>query len=89
MILRVADEFDQWHGVSVGLVAWELGVTEASITAAFAAAITGGLLRDAARDEMHSEDMWRLTDLGRETLTQIAQPCLPNDGDAGAAAGHR
>ncbi len=64
-VLAVASDFDALGGTSLGLTSWELGEDEADLAATWHHCITRGMLRSAGVDE-HSEELWRLTRLGRE-----------------------
>ena len=61
LVLEVVGDFDESGGGSVGLVAWELCVDEQRVADAWEQARAEGLLRPAARDRVHDEQLWRLT----------------------------
>jgi hypothetical protein len=60
-LLEVIADFDGLGGASLGLVAWELFVTEQEVSDAWASAVAAGWLAPAARDEVYGEQLWRLT----------------------------
>jgi hypothetical protein len=61
-VLEVVAEFNDTGGASLGLVAWELGVEEQLVAAAWQQAINRGLLTSAAPDAQGQ--LWRLTSQG-------------------------
>jgi hypothetical protein len=67
-VLAVVHEFTE---ASLELVAWELCVSDDDVLPSWRAALADGLLENAAYDEVHSEQMVRLTALGRERLTTV------------------
>ncbi len=64
-VLDVLRDFDDLGGGSLALVAWELGVEEGALAAAWSTAIEEALLKPAGRDMISGEEMWRLTERGR------------------------
>jgi hypothetical protein len=92
LVLDAALEFAEFGGVSQGLIAWEFGVSEASIAGAFADAIAGELLCRVGPDDELGEEMWQLTELGREVCGRTAA-LTPGPQPAGfspvAAGAHR
>jgi hypothetical protein len=60
-VLEVVGDFDDFGGASLGLVAWELSVTEERVAAAWEQMLADGLLEPAGRDKIHGEQLWRLT----------------------------
>jgi diguanylate cyclase (GGDEF)-like protein len=65
-VLDVLVRFDEFGGASVQLAAWELGVDERQVVAAWQRAIREGLLEPAGTELALGEEMWRLTDAGRQ-----------------------
>jgi diguanylate cyclase (GGDEF)-like protein len=63
-VLTVVRDFEALGGASLGLVAWELDVEEATVATAWNQAQAGGLLEPAGIDPVHGEEMSRLTALG-------------------------
>jgi hypothetical protein len=63
-LLEVLADFDGLGGASLGLVAWELFVTEEEVSEAWAFAVAAGWLAPAGRDEVYGEQLWRLTSEG-------------------------
>ena len=63
-LLDVVAEFDSHGGASLGLVAWELYLTEAEVSDPWAAAIAAGWLERAGWDDVFGEQVWRLTPEG-------------------------
>jgi hypothetical protein len=68
-VLEVVGDFDALGGASLGLVAWELSVTEERVAAAWRRMLADGLLKPAGRDKIHGEQLWRLTTDGWDTRT--------------------
>jgi DNA-binding HxlR family transcriptional regulator len=66
-VLAVLADFDNLGGGSLGLVAWELYQAEEALAPAWARAIRERLLEPAGTDEVHGEDMWRLSERGWRT----------------------
>ena len=64
-VLAVVHEFTE---ASFGLVAWELCVSDDDVLPTWRAALADGLLENSAYDEVHYEQMARLTPLGRKRL---------------------
>lgn len=60
-LLDVVAEFDSHGGASLGLVAWELYLTEAEVSDPWAAAVAAGWLEPAGWDDVFGERVWRLT----------------------------
>ena len=69
-LLEVVAEFDELGGASLGLIAWELYVTEAEVSEAWASAIAAGWLEASGWDEVSGEQMWRLTAAGWEARSR-------------------
>lgn len=67
-VLDVVYDFDEFGGASLGLVAWELGVAEADVEPGWEQAIRRGLLAPAGVDELHHEQMWRLSQRARRVV---------------------
>jgi diguanylate cyclase (GGDEF)-like protein len=63
-VLDVLLRFDEFGGASIELAAWELGVEEARIAAAWSRAVNGGLFEPAGTELAFGEAMWRLTEAG-------------------------
>jgi hypothetical protein len=63
-LLEVLADFDDLGGASIGLVAWELFITEREVSDAWALAVAAGWLAPAGRDDVFGEQMWRLTPAG-------------------------
>ncbi|HWE08266.1 MAG TPA: hypothetical protein VG325_02860 [Solirubrobacteraceae bacterium] len=63
-LLEVLADFDGFGGASLGLVAWELFVTEEDVREAWAVAVAAGWLAPAGRDDVFGEQLWRLTSEG-------------------------
>jgi hypothetical protein len=64
-VLHVVEDFVQ---ASLGLVAWELCLSESDVAPAWELALEQGLLELGAFDALHREQMASLTDSGRERL---------------------
>jgi diguanylate cyclase (GGDEF)-like protein len=64
-VLDVLARFDEFGGASIELAAWDLGVEDRQVAAAWSRAISGGLLESAGTELALGEEMWRLTDSGR------------------------
>jgi hypothetical protein len=60
-LLEVLADFDRLGGASLGLVAWELFVTEQDVTEAWEIAVASGWLAPAEQDDVYGEQLWRLT----------------------------
>lgn len=60
-VLEVVGDFDEYGGASLGLVAWELSVSERQAADAWAQAQAEELLEPAGGDKIHDEQLWRLT----------------------------
>jgi hypothetical protein len=71
-LLGVLADFDPLGGASLGLVAWELFLSEQQLRADWQLAIDKGWLAPAGYDPVHEEQLWRLTPSGREAA-QAAQ----------------
>jgi hypothetical protein len=71
-LLGVLADFDLLGGASLGLVAWELFVSEQQLRGDWQLAIEKGWLTPAGYDPVHDEQLWRLTPSGREAA-QAAQ----------------
>lgn len=70
-LLEVLADFDEFGGANLGLVAWELFVTEREVSEAWEHALTAGWLAPAGHDDVYGERLWRLTPAGwsaREAL---------------------
>ncbi len=65
-VLDVLQDFDDFGGGSLSLVAWELGVKEGVLAPAWSTAIAQALLEPAGIDMIYGEPMWRITDRGRQ-----------------------
>lgn len=65
-VLDVLQDFDDLGGGSLELVAWELGVEEGALAPAWSTAIDEALLKPAGRDMIYGEEMWRITERGRQ-----------------------
>ncbi len=65
-VLDVLQDFDDLGGGSLGLVAWELGVEEGAVAPAWSTAIEEGLIEPAGWDMNYGEEMWRITERGRQ-----------------------
>jgi hypothetical protein len=63
-------------GASPGLIAWELGADERSVTPAWSAAIREGLLERARYDPIDQDWQYELTIAGREHLRAL-EPNIP------------
>jgi hypothetical protein len=73
-LLDVVADFEELGGASLGLVAWELDVTEPQVSEAWGAAIAAGWLEPAGRDEVSGEQMWRLTVDGWVERAHLRRP---------------
>jgi DNA-binding PadR family transcriptional regulator len=67
-VLRVVDEFGE---ASLGLVSWELCLSDDQVLATWQLTFAEGLVEEAGYDEVHKEQMARLTELGRQRLTVV------------------
>jgi hypothetical protein len=63
-LLDVLADFDEQGGASLGLVAWELFLTERDVSETWAAAIAAGWMEPAGWDDVFGEQLWRLTEGG-------------------------
>jgi hypothetical protein len=63
-LLEVLADFDELGGASIGLVAWELFVTEHEVSDSWAVVVAAGWLAPAGWDEVHGDRLWRLTSEG-------------------------
>ncbi len=63
-LLDVVADFDQLGGASLGLVAWEMFVSELEVSEAWASALSAGWLEPAGWDDVFGERLWRLSDDG-------------------------
>lgn len=64
-LLTVLAQFDPLGGASLGLIAWEMFTTEQQLRREWELAIEQGWLTPAGHDELHDEQLWRLTPRGR------------------------
>lgn len=67
-VLGVIGEFAE---ASLGLVSWELCMTEDDLLPVWQLAFAEGLVEEAEFDAIHKEQMARLTSRGRERLTVV------------------
>ena len=67
--------FDQFGGGSLGLVAWELGHREAEVAPAWRGAINRGLIEPVGIDLNNGEEMWRITEQGRDAHSSLGELC--------------
>ncbi len=63
-LLDVLADFDEQGGASLGLVAWELFLSEQDVSETWAAAIASGWMEPAGWDDVFGEQLWRLTGEG-------------------------
>jgi hypothetical protein len=63
-VLEVVADFEESGGATLGLVAWELSVDELQVADAWEQAQAERLLEPAGRDNVHDEQLWRLTAAG-------------------------
>lgn len=63
-LLDVIADFDQLGGASLGLVAWEMFVSEQDVSEVWASAQAAGWLEPAGWDDVFGEQLWRLTGPG-------------------------
>lgn len=63
-LLEVLADFDELGGASLGLVAWDLLVSEREVSETWAAAIAAGWMAPAGWDDVFGEQLWRLTPAG-------------------------
>ncbi len=68
LAIKVAEDFDAFGGASLELAAWELGLDHDAVNAVWRQAVAEGLLVAAPRDEVLGEEMWRITERGRQAL---------------------
>jgi hypothetical protein len=61
LVLEAVSGLDGAGGASLGLVAWDLCVEEHQVADAWQRAIADGLLKPSGYDDMHGEQLWRLT----------------------------
>jgi DNA-binding HxlR family transcriptional regulator len=80
-VLTVLADFDNLGGGSLGLVAWELYQAEEALAPAWARAIRERLLAPAGTDEVHGEDMWRLSERGWRTHDAAGKSSPQDSGD--------
>jgi diguanylate cyclase (GGDEF)-like protein len=67
-VLDVGAQFDESGGASVELTAWELDTQVVRVMPAWSRAIKHGLLEPVGKDPLTGEEMWRLSDEGRQAL---------------------
>jgi hypothetical protein len=67
-VLAVVNEFTE---ASLGLVSWELCVSDDDVRPAWEQALADGLLENSAYDAVHDEQMARLTERGRERVATV------------------
>jgi len=60
-LLEVLADFDEHGGASLGLVAWELFASRQDVAGAWEHASAEGWLKAAGHDEVHNEQLYRLT----------------------------
>ena len=60
-LLDVLADFDEQGGASLGLVAWELFLTEQDVSETWAAAVAADWMEPAGWDDVFGEQLWRLT----------------------------
>ncbi|HEY5317656.1 MAG TPA: hypothetical protein VIJ20_06730 [Solirubrobacteraceae bacterium] len=73
-VLEVAAQFHESGGASLELTAWELDTELENVVSAWSRAIKQGLLEPAGTDPASGEEMWRLSERGRDALDS---PCDP------------
>lgn len=76
-LLGVLADFDPLGGASLGLVAWELFVSEQQLRGDWQLAIDKGWLTPAEYDLVHDEQLWRLTPSGREAAQTARDRAIP------------
>jgi diguanylate cyclase (GGDEF)-like protein len=64
-VLEVSAHFEESGGASIELTAWELDVELSRVVSAWSHAIKEGLLEPAGTDPASGEEMWCLSDQGR------------------------
>jgi hypothetical protein len=61
-LVVLMQDFEEFGGASIELVAWELGEPASRINEAWSKAVTEGLLEPAGVDSVFGEPLWRLSE---------------------------